>query len=104
MICHFGENRGASGPKPGANWINCTNNTKLVGLITIRFGINQNIGKVFNMAGFSKIDGPADPNEDVIIIRLGRSLTEEQFERVQRSIIAFMNVRWPDIAHVGIDN
>lgn len=56
------------------------------------------------MAGFSKIDGPADPNEDVIIIRLGRSLTDEQFERVQQSIIAFMNARWPDIAHVGIDN
>lgn len=56
------------------------------------------------MDGFSKTDGPADPNEDVIIIHLGRSLTDEQFERVQQSVIAFMNARWPDIAHVGIDN
>ncbi len=56
------------------------------------------------MAAFGKTDGPIDPNEDVIIIHLGRSLTDEQFERVQRSVIAFMNARWPDIAHVGIDN
>lgn len=56
------------------------------------------------MAGFSKTDGPADPNEDVIIIHLGRSLSDEQFERVQRSIIAFMNARWPDVAHLGFDN
>ena len=56
------------------------------------------------MAGFSKTDGPADPNEDVIIIHLGRSLTDEQFERVQRSVIAFMNARWPNIANIGIDS
>lgn len=56
------------------------------------------------MAGFSKTDGPADPNEDVIIIHLGRSLTAEQFERVQRSVIAFMNARWPDIGNIGIDS
>lgn len=56
------------------------------------------------MAGFSKTDGPTDPNEDVIIIHLGRSLTDEQFERVQRSVIAFMNARWPDVANIGIDN
>lgn len=55
------------------------------------------------MAGFGKTDGLQDPNEDVIIIHLGR-LTDEQFERVQKSIIAFMNARWPNIAHVGIDN
>lgn len=55
------------------------------------------------MAGFSKTNGPADPDEDVIIIHLGH-LTDEQFERVQQSIIAFMNARWPNIAHVGIDN
>ena len=84
--------------------MNYTDNTKSVGRITTRFGINRNIGNGFNMAGFSKTDGPADPNEDVIIIHLGRSLTDEQFERVQRSVIAFMNARWPDIAHVGIDN
>ncbi len=84
--------------------MNYTDNTKSVGRITTRFGININIGNRFNMAGFSKTDGPADPNEDVIIIHLGRSLTDEQFERVQQSVIAFMNARWPDIAHVGIDN
>ena len=56
------------------------------------------------MAGFSKTDGQTDPNEDVIIIHLGRSLTDEQFERVQQSVIAFMNARWPNVANIGIDN
>lgn len=56
------------------------------------------------MAGFGNTDGPTDPNEDVIIIHLGRSLSDEQFERVQRSVIAFMNARWPDVARIGIDN
>lgn len=56
------------------------------------------------MAGFGKTSGPTDPNEDVIIIHLGRSLTDEQFERVQQSVIAFMNARWPNIAHIGIDS
>ena len=56
------------------------------------------------MAGFGKTDGPADPNEDVIIIHLGRSLTDEQFERVQHSVIAFMNARWPNLDQVGIDS
>ena len=55
------------------------------------------------MAGFSKTDGPTDPNEDVIVIHLGH-LTDEQFERVQRSVIAFMNARWPNIANIGIDS
>lgn len=56
------------------------------------------------MAGFGKTVGPTDPNEDLIIIHLGRSLTDEQFETVQRSVIAFMNKRWPNLAHLGIDN
>ncbi len=56
------------------------------------------------MAGFSKTDGPTEPNEDVIIIHLGRILTDEQFERVQHSVIEFMNARWPDVANIGIDN
>ena len=56
------------------------------------------------MAGFGKTDGPQDPGEDVIIIHLGRSLTDEQFERVQQSVIAFMNARWPNVANVGIDS
>ena len=56
------------------------------------------------MAGFGKTAGPADPDEDVIIIHLGRNLTDEQFERVQQSVIAFMNARWPNVANIGIDN
>ena len=44
-----------------------------------------------------------DPGEDVIIIHLGRTLSVEQFERVQRSVMAFMNARWPDIGNIGID-
>lgn len=55
------------------------------------------------MAGFGKTDGLADPGEDVIIIHLGH-LTDEQYNRVVESITAFMNARWPNIAHVGIDN
>lgn len=68
------------------------------------------IERVFNelmkhwpMAGFSKTNGPQDPNEDVIIIHLGRNLTDEQFERVQQSVIAFMNARWPNLGNIGID-
>lgn len=56
------------------------------------------------MAGFGNTDGPSDPNEDLIIIHLGRSLTDEQFERVLRSVIAFLNKRWPNLAHLGVDN
>ena len=57
----------------------------------------------YNMAGLGKIDGPQDPDEDVIIIHLGH-LTNEQFERVQQSIIAFMNTRWPNLSNIGIDS
>lgn len=31
-------------------------------------------------------------------------LTDEQFEQVQRSVIAFMNARWPNTANIGIDS
>ena len=55
------------------------------------------------MAGFGQTDGPADPNEDVIIIHLGHNLTDEQFNRVQESVIAFMNARWPNLGNIGID-
>lgn len=55
------------------------------------------------MAGFGKTNGLQDPDEDIIIIHLGH-LTDEQFERVQDSIIEFMNARWPNLAHIGIDN
>ena len=61
-------------------------------------------GLYYNMAGFEKTVGPQDPNEDVIIIHLGRSLTNEQFERVQQSIIAFMNTRWPNPSNIGTDS
>ncbi len=56
------------------------------------------------MAGFGKMSGPGDPNGDIIVIHLGKSLTDEQFERVQNSVIAFMNARWPNVADIGIDN
>ena len=55
------------------------------------------------MGSFGRTDGPQDPNEDVIIIHLGH-LSEEQYNRVVESITAFMNARWPNIAHVGIDS
>jgi len=55
------------------------------------------------MAGFGKTDGPQDPNEDVIIIHLGH-LTDAQFEAVQKSVIAFMNARWPNLSKIGIDS
>lgn len=56
------------------------------------------------MAGFGKTDGPQSSNEDIIVIHLGRILSEEQFERVQKSVIAFMNARWPDWKNVGVDS
>lgn len=55
------------------------------------------------MARFDKTNGPQDPNEDVIVIHLGH-LSNEQFERVQQSIIAFMNTRWPNLSNIGIDS
>ena len=55
------------------------------------------------MARFDKTNGPQDPDEDVIVIHLGH-LSNEQFEQVQRSVIAFMNARWPNIANIGIDS
>jgi len=55
------------------------------------------------MVGFGKTSGPQDPDEDIIVIHLGH-LTDEQFERVQQSIIAFMNARWPNITNIGIDS
>lgn len=55
------------------------------------------------MAGFGKTDGPQDPDEDVIVIHLGH-LSDERFERVQQSIIAFMNARWPNPSNIGIDS
>ena len=65
--------------------------------------MQKNIGSYFNMTGFGKTDGPQGPDEDVIVIHLGH-LSDEQFERVSQSIIAFMNTRWPNPSNIGIDN
>ena len=35
---------------------------------------------------------------DVITIELGKNLTDEQYEEVLASVIAFMEMRWPDFA------
>lgn len=48
------------------------------------------------MAGFSKTDGQADPNEDVIIIHLGRVLSELEYNAVVDSIVKMLNKRFPD--------
>lgn len=36
-----------------------------------------------------------EQEEDIIVIHLGRTLTERQYEEVVKSVIAFMNKRWP---------
>lgn len=56
------------------------------------------------MAGFGKTSRQQDPNEDIIVIHLGKNLTDEQYNKVVKSVIAFMNARWPNVAHIGIDN
>ena len=48
------------------------------------------------MAGFGQTDGPADPNEDVIVIHLGRLLSDAEYKAVVDSIVKFMNKRYPD--------
>lgn len=55
------------------------------------------------MAVFGQTDGLNDPNEDLIIIHVGH-LTEERYNKVVESVIAFMNQRWPNMAHIGIDS
>lgn len=55
------------------------------------------------MAGFGKIDGPQDADEDIIVIRLGH-LSDERYNRVVDSITAFMNARWPNLARIGLDS
>ena len=47
------------------------------------------------MGAFEKTDGPAN-NEDIIVIHLGRVLTDAEYNSVVQSIIAFMNKRWPN--------
>lgn len=36
-------------------------------------------------------------DEDIITIHLGKVLTEEQYNEVVRSVVAFMNTRWPGL-------
>ena len=37
-----------------------------------------------------------EQEEDIITIHLGKVLTQEQYDEVLTSVIAFMNQRWPD--------
>jgi len=37
-----------------------------------------------------------EQEEDTITIHLGKVLTQEQYDEVLASVIAFMNQRWPD--------
>ena len=48
-----------------------------------------------SMAHFEKTDGPG-PDEDIIVIHLGRTLSELEYKAVLDSVIAFMNKRWPN--------
>lgn len=54
------------------------------------------------MVRFGKIED-FDTDEDVIVIHVGH-LTDEQYNRVVDSIMAFMNARWPNLSKIGIDN
>lgn len=56
------------------------------------------------MSEFLISDELLEGDDDIIVIHLGQQLTDEQYERVLNSVIAFLNVRWPDLAHIGIDN
>ena len=55
------------------------------------------------MAEFRQTDGPMDPDEDTIVIHLGR-LSHAQYDAVVKSIVEFMNRRWPNVRQIGIDN
>ena len=43
-------------------------------------------------------------DEDIITIHLGRVLTDDQYEEVVASVIAFMEMRWPDFAQNKFTN
>lgn len=55
------------------------------------------------MAGFGFTEGPIDQDEDIIVIHLGH-ISQAQYDAVTKSIIEFMNKRWPNINTLGIDN
>lgn len=54
------------------------------------------------MGAFGQTDG-MEPNEDVIVIHLGH-LSESEYDTVLKSVIAFMNTRWPNVAQIGRDS
>lgn len=54
------------------------------------------------MAEFGQTDGP-EPGEDTIVIHLGH-LSQTQYDAVVKSIVEFMNRRWPNVRQIGIDN
>ena len=58
--------------------------------------------KILGMGQFDIIDGPG-PDEDTIVIHLGH-LSESQYDAVVKSVIEFMNKRWPNAATIGVDN
>lgn len=39
-----------------------------------------------------------DEEGDVIVIELGKKLTEEQYREVVESVAAFLNTRWPNFS------
>ena len=45
-----------------------------------------------------------EDDEDIIIIHLGKILTDEQYEEVLASVRAFMSKRWPDFAQNKFTN
>ena len=54
------------------------------------------------MGEFGILDGPV-ADEDKIVIHLGH-LTQAQYDKVVESVIAFMNQRWPNLMHMGVDS
>ena len=43
-------------------------------------------------------------DEDIIIIHLGCTLPDAEYNTVVKSIVEFMNRRWPNVRQIGIDN
>ena len=48
-------------------------------------------------------DGPLVPDDDIIVIHVGR-LSHAQYDAVVKSIVEFMNRRWPNVKQLGIIN
>lgn len=43
-------------------------------------------------------------DEDIITIHLGKILSEEQYQEVVDSVLAFMNKRWPTLSNNRFSN